>query len=261
MAFLDLSHTGDTVLFSQKSDEQKDESEEIFSLELIDNTIQQLTDNDSRDLYPVWSPDDKQVAYLSWEDATLDIYVMDVNGDNSRLLYGSEYHDADLDWEENRIVFTRNSQIWIMDSDGSGARSVTNPPNAGEVNNANLPFGDYDPRVSQDGSQVLFARLVDDTSAHGNYDLFLIDIDGSNETQLTSTSFSQGIAQWSPEGDKIVYSVAAIQDEGKYDIYMINADSSENQNITPEYYPEDFLCYTPSFVNDDEIIFVGEWWE
>jgi len=178
------------------------------------------------------------------------------------VLYDSKYHDADLDWGKEKIVFTRNSQIWIIDIDGSHAQSVTNPPNAGEKNNTNLPFGDYDPRINPDGTKILFSRLVDDSSIHGNYDHFLINIDGSNEVRLTDTGFSQGIAQWSPDGEKIVYSVAAIRDEGKYDIYLMNADGSENRNITPEYFPKTFLCYSPTFsIDSKQIFFVGEWWE
>ncbi|MCJ7832385.1 MAG: hypothetical protein MUP92_02940 [Actinobacteria bacterium] len=39
-----------------------------------------------------------------------------------------------------------------MDSDGSDARPITDPPRVGEWGNAVLPFGDYDPRISPDGT-------------------------------------------------------------------------------------------------------------
>lgn len=258
ISFLDINHSNTAVIFSQGDDK----SEEIFSLEFFDNTIHQLTDNRYRDMYPVWSPNDQEVAFLSFRDDNLDIYVMDSNGDHEKLLYGSEYHDADLDWEEEGIVFTRNSRIWIMNDDGSDARAITSSPNAGVKSDANLPFGDYDPRISPDGSKVLFSRLVDDISVHGNYDFFLIDIDGSNELRLTNSGFSQGIAQWSISGKEIVYSVAAIQDKGVYDIYMMDEDGSNVRNITPSYYPEEFLCRFSAFSKDGETVyFIGEWWE
>ena len=41
----------------------------------------------------------------------------------------------------------------------------------------------------------------------------------------------------------------------------MNADGSENQNITPDYYPADFLCHDPIFSKDDSIVyFIGEWY-
>ena len=261
ISFLDLNHAGDAVVFSQESNDDGEESEEIFSLQLSDGIAYQLTDNEYRDVYPVWSPDDQQIAYLSWRSTTMGIYLIDVDGGNERVLYDSEYHDADLDWED-RILFTRNSQVWIMDTDGSNVHPVTNAPHVGEESNMNVPFGDYDPRLKPNGSQILFSRLVDDGSLHGNYDFFLIDTDGASETRLTDSGFSQGIAQWSTDGDMIVYSVAAIDDEGKYDIYLMDSDGSNNHSITPEYFPETFLCYCPAFFMDNEkIIFIGEWWE
>ncbi len=107
-----------------------------------------------------------------------------------------------------------------------------------------------------------FERLEDDSSVHGNYNIFVIDSSGTAETRLTNTGYSQGLASWSHSGTRIVYIVAAIGTEGKYDIYMMNADGTENRNITPDYFPANFLCQWPVFSADDaKIFFIGEWWE
>ena len=128
--------------------------------------------------------------------------------------------------------------------------------------NANLPFGDYDPRLSPDGSKLVFERLLNDSSIHGNYDIFIVNSDGTGETRLTYTGYSQGLASWSHSGDKIVYIVAAIGTEGKYDMYIMNYDGTDSRNITPDYFPSNFLCHSPIFSPDDsEILFIGEWWE
>jgi TolB protein len=125
-----------------------------------------------------------------------------------------------------------------------------------------LPFGDYDPRLSPDGSQVVFERLWDDQSPHGNYDLFLLDLASGQETRLTTTGYSQGLASWSHSGQQVVYIVAAIGLEGQYDLYLMNADGTENRNITPAYFPPEFLCHSVEFSSDDSaLFFVGEWWQ
>jgi len=80
-----------------------------------------------------------------------------------------------------------------MDCDGLDARKLTDPPRAGEWGDAVLPFGNYDPRISSDSSQVVFERMVDDSSPHGNYHLYTVDMDGAGETRLTDNGWIQGL--------------------------------------------------------------------
>ncbi len=187
---------------------------------------------------------------------------MDANGSNTRRLFDSGFHDADIDWAGDSIVFTSQFTIWRIEADGTHLASITNPLDRGEWGNANLPTGDYDPRLSPDGKKVVFERLEDTNQPNGGYNIFVIDTDGTNETRLTDNSCSQGLANWSHSGEKIVYIVAAINGVGKYDIYMMNSNGTENHNITPDYFPADFLCHSPVFSKDDSsIFFVGEWWK
>ena len=260
---LRLNHNGDKFAFSQRKNGNSEQDEEIFTLSVDGTDLQQLTNNDVVDIYPAWSPDDSQIAYLSRGEKDLDIYVMNAaDGSQKRKLYDSGYNDADIDWVKTLITFTRNSQIWLMNDDGTNARQVTNPPRAGEWGNAPLPFGDYDPRLNPDATKIVFERLIADDSPFGNYDLFLIGTDGKEETNLTNNGYTQGLASWSHSGDRIVFLVTAIGTEGKYDIFLMNADGSNMKNITPDYFPSNFLCHSPVFSgNDQAIYFVGEWWE
>ena len=260
---LRLNEAGDWFAFCQKMDGDDDEHEEICTLGVDGSNFKRLTNNEFRDPYPAWSPDGSQIAFLSFRDTTMDIYVMDADdGGNERLLYDSGFHDCDIDWRGDKIVFTRNSQIWMMNDDGTDDHQITDPPRAGEWGNANLPFGDYDPRLNPDLSLIAFERMVDDSSPHGNYDIYVINPDGWAEDPLTDSGYSQGFASWSHSGGRIVYLVAAIGTEGRYDIYMMNSDGSENGNITPDYFPANFLCHSPVFsIDDDQVFFVGQWWE
>lgn len=248
-------------VFSMKVGGDSLEHTEIFTLDLNGDDLRQLTDNDHWDVYPAWSFDGSQIAFLSWRDSNLDIYIMQADGSDQKQLYDSGGHDADIHWLGNQIAFTRDSQIWIMGEDGAGAHQLTDPPRAGEWGNANLPFGDYDPRISPDGSQIVFSRMVDDRSPHGNYDLYTVGVDGLNEVRLTDSGYTQGLSSWSHSGDRILFMVSAIDDAGQYDIYMMNRDGTEIRNITPGYFPNNFLCHWAIFgEGDTEIYFLGEWW-
>lgn len=116
--------------------------------------------------------------------------------------------------------------------------------------------------MSPGGTKIVFERMDDDSSPHGNYNIYVINVDGSGEIRLTDSGYSQGLVSWSHSGDRMVYLVGAIDSEGKYDIYMMNSDGTDNHNVTPGYFPVAFLCHSPIFSMDDsKIFFVGEWWE
>jgi hypothetical protein len=264
-----LNNAGDMLVFYQQignssecvvEDSPINVCDEICSIGVDGEDYRRLTDNDQWDLVPCWSDDDSKIAFLSFRE-TLDIFMMDADGSNIREVYDSGFHDSDLHYSNGKIAFTRNSQIWILNEDGTAATQITDPPRAGEWGNAVLPFGDYDPNLSPDGSRILFERLVDDETSHGNYNLYVINMDGSGETALTDNGYTQGIPVWSHSGEQIVYLLSAIGNEGKYDIAIMNSDGSENRNITPEYFPADFLCHDPIFSSDDAaIFFIGEWY-
>ncbi len=265
-----LNNAGDTLAFYHEvgnSSESPVEGssinlcEEICSIGVEGENYRRLTYNEFCDLVPCWSADDSKMFFLSFRE-TLDIFVMDANGGNIREVYDSGGHDSDLHCSGGKLAFTRNSQIWVMNEDGTGLAQVTNPPRAGEWGNAALPFGDYDPNLSPDGNKIVFERLDDDATTHGNYNLYVINTDGSGETAITDTGYTQGIPCWSHSGEQIVYMVSAIGNDGKYDLFLINSDGTQNHNITPDYYPAEFLCYEPIFTKDDsKIFFVGQWFQ
>ncbi len=261
-SFLRLNNAGDRFIFTQKPAGQDDSASEIYSYGVNDKVLKQLTDNNYYDLYPVWSPDDARVAFLSLRGKDLDIYTMDAGGGNEMKLYDSGANDADIDWVGDSIVFTSGFAIWIMHDDGTHAVQLTEYPEMGVWGKANLPYGDYDPRLSPDGQTIVFERMVNIEAVNGGYDLFTVARDGQNERRITNTGYAQGIAEWSHAGNRLVYGVAAIDGQGKYDIYLVNADGSGNRNLTPPWFPDDFLCHLPGFYPDDAAIyFLGQWWE
>jgi Tol biopolymer transport system component len=261
MSNLDLNRAGTRFVFAHRIGGDELADEEICLVDTDARWLHRLTDNDFLDTYPVFAPDGHRIVYLSWPDSTLDIWLMD-SGGVPGLLYDSGSHDGDPSWFGSRIAFTTGSRVWLMNDDGTNPVQVTDPPRAGEWGNAVLPFGDYDPRFSPDGSCIVFERLVDDQTIHGNYDLFAINPDGTNETRLTTTGWTQGMANWSPDGTELVFLVSAVGTEGRYDIWLMDADGSNRRDITPEYVPDDFLCHCPLFdASGDTVWFIGEWWE
>lgn len=259
---LKLSSAGDRLLFAREVDGEEDSHMEICTVGVDGSGFMRLTDNSFRDYYPVWSPDDSRIAFLSWREDDLDIYLMDANGGNERRLFDSGFHDADIDWVGDTIVFTSQYRIWRLNPDVIQPFALTDPPGRGRWGIANLPLGDYDPRISPDGRLIAFERLEDVNQTNGSYDIYVIGYDGREETRLTDTGYAQGLVSWSHSGAELVYTVAAISDVGQYDIYLMNADGTDNRNITPGYFPDYFLCHAPIFSRDDsKILFIGQRWQ
>ncbi|HPR41919.1 MAG TPA: hypothetical protein PK718_05155 [Candidatus Methanofastidiosa archaeon] len=257
-----LDPSGQWLAFSKNIDDGEKEHEEICTVSVTGEDLRVVTSNGYWDLYPTWSSDGERIAFLSWRDEGLDIYVIGWDGKGETLLFDSGYHDADIHWACDKIVFTSQSCIYMMNDDGTSPRRMTSLSNAGEWGDANLPFGDYDPQLDPTCTRIVFERLEDDSSPHGNYNIYSIGIDGNNEERLTDTGYSQGFASWSHSGDRLVFMVSAIGDKGVYDIYVMNADGSDCANVTPQCYPDEFLCSCPIFsIDDSRIYFVGEWWE
>ncbi|MCA9958024.1 MAG: PD40 domain-containing protein, partial [Anaerolineales bacterium] len=88
----------------------------------------QLTDNSIGDWSPEWSPDGRQILFLSLavgNDPAL--FVMNADGSGRRILFNSEDYEWGQSWTtDGRILFTRDRDniglIYIMNDDGSGVR-------------------------------------------------------------------------------------------------------------------------------------------
>ena len=123
-----------------------------------------------------------------------------------------------------RIAFasnrTGNSQIFSMNSDGTG-----------QTNLSNTTSNDGDPEWSPDATKIAF-----DSNRAGNDQIFVMNADGSGVTQLTNvdTNFQP---DWSPDGTKIVFVSDRSQpgdcnSVGHCEIYTMNADGSNVTRLT-----------------------------
>lgn len=73
---------------------------------------------------------------------------------------------------------------------------------------------DRHPWWSPNGEQLVF-----ESNRDGDWELFVIDSDGSNEEQLTINSFEDRNPSWHPDGDKILFESNR---SGSFRLYMLN---------------------------------------
>ena len=86
-----------------------------------------------------------------------------------------------------------------MAADGSDRRDLSNDP----------AYSDFDPDWSPDGSLIAWAR-----AGTGDYDIWVMHADGTNQTQLTTDVGFDGYPSWSPDGTKIAFARSRGGDPG-----------------------------------------------
>jgi Tol biopolymer transport system component len=72
-------------------------------------------------------------------------------------------------------------------------------------------------------------KIAFTTDRDGNDEIYVMDIDGSNQHNLTNNPASDFGPSWSPDGNRIFFTSDR---SGKYDIYVMNADGSNQVNFT-----------------------------
>ena len=66
--------------------------------ERFTSTYVRLTHNKVRDVQPVWSPDGKRIAFVSYLDDDAELFVMNADGTDQIRLTNNEYHDTHPTW-------------------------------------------------------------------------------------------------------------------------------------------------------------------
>jgi Tol biopolymer transport system component len=107
-------------------------------------------------------------------------------------------------------------EIYVMNSDGTGPHDrLTNNP-AVEFNGRGW---------SPEGGRILFGSERD-----GNQEVYVMDSDGSNQTNLSANAAQDGDGSWSPDSSRIAFQ--STRDGGDWDIYVMDANGSNVVRLT-----------------------------
>jgi len=102
--------------------------------------------------------------------------------------------------------------------------------------------------LSHDRTKVAYYATPTSTD-FVNYEIYSVNVDGSNPTQLTSNSILDGHPGWSPDDSKIVY--ASFRDSGQASLVTMTAAGVEIADLTsPSFNDND-----PDWLPDGRIVF------
>src|SRR2546427_4342073 len=170
-------------------------SPEIYVMNVDGSGQTRLTVNTAIDLAPAWSPDGTKIAFSTNRDGNYEIYTMNADGTGATRLTSNAANDAGPTWSHDgtkiafeRGYFTTAGQIYVLDADSCHECIGTPPTNLSQSASSNTT-----PDWSPDGTKIVFA-----TNRDGNYELYIINPDGTGVTRLTSNTVSDREPSWQP---------------------------------------------------------------
>ncbi|MEW8625162.1 MAG: hypothetical protein AB2551_05380 [Candidatus Thiodiazotropha sp.] len=198
---------------------------DIYRANADGSALTPLTDNPKYDAEPIVSADGKSIVFGSQREGDFDIYRMDVDGGNVQRLTDAVGYDGGpwfspdstkivwrawhpttaaekSQWQENMkkdYIQSTPLDIWVMDADGSNKIRLTDN---GATN--------WAPSWHPDGKRIVFSSNMDDwrddykTYGH-NFELYLINSDGSGLERITYNQVFDSFPMFSPNGKKIVF--------------------------------------------------------
>jgi Tol biopolymer transport system component len=213
---------------------------DIIVVDLKNNHTEQLTDTEDPELNAAWSPDGKQLVYMAGNPIET-LMSMSVHGENIHALTSDLNVSGTPEWSPDgkQIAFVVNgefigqdqtSEIYVVNADGSNLHQLTK---TGGVT--------LDPKWSPDGKQVVFSGYT-----AGAFDIkstsrllsevFRINADGSDLTDLTNNTGLDAQPAWSSDGKWIAFA-STRKWEGKVGvsgIFVMRSDGTDVQMLTNE---------------------------
>src|SRR5690606_3930742 len=170
-----------------------------------------------------------RIAYISTRDvSTGEIYTMNPDGTGRTRLTNNTSSESTpvFSPDGSKIMYTSNasgnSEVYVMNADGTNAVNLTNNPSS-----------DYSAAFSRDGSKITFISSRD--ASQWLAEVYIMNADGSGQTRVTTHGFSgnsySDAPEFSPDGQKILYSQAPVgrSDLGK--IRLINIDGTDPEVV------------------------------
>jgi hypothetical protein len=183
---------------------------------------------------PAWSPDGLRLAYVC---SCGGISVMDVDGSQDHALTSAaNFDESSPTWSPDgtKIAFvdTTRNELQVVPADASAAPS---PLLRADGNPAS-------PKWSPDGTKIAFT-LRRHTGDGQTSNVYVIDADGSNLTQLTTGSSVDRDPSWSPDGSDIAF--VRWDDATKNELMVMNADGTGQHPVATGEIEPDLIAWQP----------------
>lgn len=202
------------------------------------------TSRDAGDRAPVLSPDgrmvawEREVATAGGDITAVEIWTMTVDGDDARaVVQNGSFNQAPSWGPQGEIVFqsriTGSDQIFRL---GPGATEPVRLTTGGAA--------DQYPRLSPNGERIIFQSNRD-----LNFDIYVMNADGSGVQNLTSLAGDDRFPAWAPDGETIVWT-RFDETTLSFDLYAMTASGGDGRPVVATPFNE----LAPSISPDGESV-------
>jgi Tol biopolymer transport system component len=178
----------------------------------------------SEDSYPTWWPNGENVAYssTSWPDGKVRLGIVhDLNSKQQDWIpFGgtSQVQGEYPFWMANGQIVYHGCDFW-----GEGAACGLYRVAEGGGNPQRLTMHESD--TAPAGSQKRVAFM---SSRDGNWEVYVVNMDGSGLKRLTNNSAQDGLPTWSPDGKSIAF---VSKRDGAWAVWVMGADGSGQRKL------------------------------
>ncbi len=154
-----------------------------------------ITNGRSTALTPRYSPDYRQLLYLSYVDGNPRIYVYDIGTGRQTLVTQSTNPTFAPRWSPDgrsvlySMAVSGNTDIYRVSAQGGESVRLTNTPGI-----------DIGGSYSPDGSKIVF-----ESDRSGSQQIYVMNADGSSQRRLSFGGGRAATPEWSPRGDQIAF--------------------------------------------------------
>ncbi len=187
---------------------------------------------------PVWSPDGKQVAYVSFETKKPVIYVHELATGKRIVLANQKGNNSAPAWSPDgsklAVSLSRdgNTQVYSLNADGSNLKRLTSGSAV-----------DTEPQWSRDGRSIYFT-----SDRGGSPQIYRMSSDGENFGSASRVTFKHSYAtspRISPDGKHLAY----IARSGGFKLQLLDLKTGDVVGLTQTNYDE-----TPTFAANGKFI-------
>ena len=202
---------------------------EIYVVPFAGGEPKRLTFSDVVKSSPAWTPDGRDILFLSESGGSIGLWRMPAAGGTPERVeaVGQAVTSFAISAQGEHLAWTQtinDSNIWQVDLSGTSLPTVRKQSAKMLISSTK---GDVSSQFSPDGQRIVFA-----SNRSGRTGIWISGSDGQRPVQVVSFDRgATGSPHWSPDGKLIVFDARV---EGNADIYVTSPEGGKPQRLTTE---------------------------
>ena len=237
-----ISPDGTTLAFHSN----RSGSVALYLADIDGSNVRLFLDKIEDPVTPDWSPDGTMIAFAGTVDGQSDVFVVSIDGRNPVRLTTDPGDDSHPHWSaDGRIIFNSPRKTPDRNADWSDQWHDVysmRPDGTDIIQHTECKTVCTFPTPSPDGKRLTYRKVIDgpaiswdQSESTRNSEVFVSDIDGSNERNISNSPAFDGWPVWTPDSNYVVF--ASNRKGRPYDSQIFAVD------------PDDGIIFT---LTDDE---------